>query len=69
MAIFIENAKVPESCWKCPASHYFDLQTDTVPHGYKCGFLNDEKIITQCEAKERRREDCPIRVAPAGGEV
>lgn len=58
MAVIIEDLNVPSSCFKCPLSHWYDSGWKA---GFSCGALHDAKIISNCEGREKRRVDCPIK--------
>ncbi len=57
MAIIIETMTVPKSCFTCPLSHWYDCGHKV---GFSCGALHDAKIVTNCEGRAKRRDDCPI---------
>ena len=58
MAIVIESLSMPNSCFKCPLSHWYDSGWKV---GFSCGALHDSKVITNCEGRARRRDDCPLK--------
>ena len=58
MSIIIENMSVPKCCFRCPLSHWYDSGWVA---GFTCGALKDSKVISNCEGRAKRRDDCPIK--------
>lgn len=63
MEILIISAKMPDNCFRCFASRF---ENYTEKAGFRCNLLPDG-IVTNCEGREKRRENCPlvsVRVEP-----
>jgi len=59
MGIKIEELSMPENCFRCFASHWYDFGGKIV--GFRCGALpKSNKIISNCEGRTKRRDDCPF---------
>lgn len=59
MSIKIEGLSIPDNCFRCFASHWYDFGGKIV--GFQCRALPmDTKIISNCEGRTKRRDDCPI---------
>ena len=60
MGIEIDGLPLPKNCFKCFASYWCDLGSIA---GYKCRAIPiDTKIISNCEARAKRRDDCPLKM-------
>lgn len=59
MSIKIDGVSVPENCFRCFASHWYNFGGPVA--GFRCGILNDGKTVSSCEGRSKRRDDCPIR--------
>lgn len=60
MSIKIDRLSVPKNCFQCFASRWYDFGGKI--RGFQCKALPmDTKIISNCEGRSQRREDCPIR--------
>lgn len=58
MSIMIDGVSVPLNCFRCFASHWYNFGGMVV--GFECRVKNDGKIISNCEGRAKRRDDCPI---------
>lgn len=56
--IYISNMKLPENCFQCPAHEWFDFGGEN--HGYQCPILRTIKAVSNCEARTKRRDNCPM---------
>lgn len=60
IGIEIDGLSLPESCFKCFAAHWYDYGGIV---GYQCRAIPmDTKIISNCEARAKRRDDCPLKM-------
>ena len=60
MGIEIYGLSLPNSCFKCFASHWYDYGGIA---GYQCMAIPmDTKIISNCEARTKRRDDCHLKM-------
>ena len=67
MSIVIDELHMPENCFRCFASRWYNFGTNTV--GFLCEALpNDSKIISNSEGRSKRRDDCPLRMSENKGE-
>ena len=58
--IKIDGLSLPENCFRCFAS-YWNGFGEVV--GFQCRALPmDTKIISNCEARTKRRDDCPMKI-------
>lgn len=58
--IVIENASLPSNCFRCFAHEWYNYGGQEV--GFKCRLIkNDITIIPNCEGREKRRRDCPLK--------
>ena len=63
--LLIRGMELPENCFKCPAHEWYDFGGKN--HGYQCPILRTTKAISNCEARTKRRDNCPlIPVLPHG---
>ena len=68
MGLYIEGAKLPDNCFRCFASRWYDFCGEE--RGFRCGALpNDRKTVSNCEAREKRRDDCPLIHIPSHGRL
>lgn len=59
MAIKIEGLDIPANCFRCFASHWYNFGGKVA--GFRCGALpRSNKIISNCEGRTKRRNDCPL---------
>lgn len=56
--VLIKGMDLPENCFKCPAHEWFDFGGEN--HGYQCPILRTTKCISNCEARTKRRDNCPM---------
>ena len=62
MSITIEGLSVPENCFRCFASSWYDFGGGV--RGFHCRAIpNDSYIVSNVEGRSKRRDDCPIRDA------
>ena len=60
IGIKIEGLLIPDNCFRCFASHWYDFGGNTV--GFDCKAIpNNTKIISNYEGRTKRRDDCPIK--------
>ena len=57
--IVITNVEMPRNCFRCPAKEHYDFGGEI--RGWKCGVLHDGKIVSNVEARNHRRNDCPLK--------
>ena len=65
--IYIPHKNLPENCFQCPAHEWFDFGGEN--HGYQCQSLRTTKCISNCEARRKRRDNCPILPIPSHGDL
>lgn len=58
MSIKIDGVSVPENCFRCFASHWYNFGGEV--SGFMCGILEGGKIVSNCDGRSKRRDDCPI---------
>lgn len=51
------KAEVPENCFRCFASRF---ENYGVVAGFRCNLLWTEGLVSNCEGRSKRRENCPI---------
>lgn len=60
MSIEIDGVSLPKNCFRCFASHHYEFG---VIAGFQCRAIPmDTKIISNCEARAKRRDDCPLKI-------
>ena len=60
IGIKIDGLSLPENCFRCFASYWYDFGEIV---GFQCRAIPmDTKIISNCEARTKRRDDCPIKM-------
>lgn len=57
MEIIIIPAKMPKNCFRCFASRF---ENCTEKAGFRCNLLLHDGIVTNCEGREKRRDNCPL---------
>ena len=58
-SIEIKGVSVPENCFRCFASSWYNFGGEVA--GFRCNALPfSNKIISNCEGRAKRRDDCPI---------
>lgn len=58
-ALIIRGAKMPDNCFRCFASKWYDFGGQTA--GFRCGAMPlNSKIISNVEGRSSRRADCPL---------
>ena len=58
-SIKIEGVAIPENCFRCFASSWYNFGGPVV--GFKCKALpRSDKVVSNCEGRSKRRDDCPI---------
>ena len=65
--IYIHDMKMPENCFQCPAHEWFDFGGEN--HGYQCPILRTTTCISNCEARTKRRDNCPLIPVPDHGRL
>ena len=65
--IYIHDMKMPENCFQCPAHEWFDFGGEN--HGYQCPILRTTTCISNCEARTKRRDNCPMIPVPPHGRL
>lgn len=65
--IYIPHKNLPENCFQCPAHEWFDFGGEN--HGYQCPLLRTTKCISNCEARTKRRDNCPVAPVPDHGDL
>lgn len=50
--------EMPDNCFRCAASEWFDFGEKE--HGYRCRAIHDLKVVSNVEARDHRRTDCPL---------
>lgn len=65
--IYIPGMKLPENCFLCPAHEWFDFGGKN--HGYQCPILRTTTCISNCEARTKRRDNCPMIPVPPHGRL
>ena len=59
MSIIIKGLSMPDNCFRCPASRWYNFGGKI--RGFLCEALpNNTKIISNCEGRSKRRDDCPL---------
>lgn len=55
----IKGVSIPDNCFRCFASHWYNCGGKEA--GFQCKALpGDSKIISNCEGRAKRRDDCPL---------
>lgn len=67
MGIYIKGMEMPENCFKCPAHEWYDFGGEN--HGYQCPILRTTKAVSNCEARTKRRDNCPMIPVPPHGRL
>lgn len=65
--LYIPGASLPENCFKCPAHEWYDFGGKN--HGYQCPLLRTTEAISNCEARSKRRDNCPLVPVPQHGDL
>ena len=59
MAVKINNLSMPENCFRCFASSWYNFGGKIA--GFRCKALPmDTKIFSNCEGRTKRRDNCPL---------
>ena len=58
---------LPKNCFQCPAHEWFDFGGEN--HGYQCPILHTTKAVSNCEARTKRRDNCPLIPVPQHGRL
>lgn len=59
MGVFIADATLPKNCFRCFASYWQDFGGEN--RGFRCRAIpNDCTMVSNCEGREKRRDDCPL---------
>ena len=61
MGIYIKGLSLPENCFHCFASSWYDFGGND--RGFRCKALPlDTKTISNCKGRTKRRDDCPLQL-------
>lgn len=68
MGLFIAGVNPPTNCFRCFASYWQDFGGEN--RGFRCKAIpNDLNPVSNCEAREKRRDDCPFIHIPSHGRL
>lgn len=59
MGVKVNGVKMPENCFRCFASYWYNFGGKVA--GFQCKALHDGRVITNCEGRSKRRDDCPLQ--------
>lgn len=54
----INGVSIPDNCFRCFASGWYNFGGKDA--GFRCRLLSDSKIVSNCEGRAKRRDDCPL---------
>lgn len=60
MGVKIPGVAMPDNCFRCFASNWYNFGGKVA--GFQCRALpHSSKIISNCEGRAKRRDDCPLK--------